>query len=69
MRLCSRGLTNVITAFCHYVLLFGSPGAGRQWVDRHSGTFLLNPADAFEFGRRFNALRLGRAQGVNGPGA
>lgn len=60
---------DVITTFCHYVLFFASPEAGRRWVDGHPGTFLLNPADAFELGRRFNALRLGQAMGAGEPGA
>lgn len=60
---------DVITTFCHYVLFFASPEAGRQWVEGHPGTFLLNPGDAFELGRRFNAVRLGQALGAGEPGA
>jgi alkylmercury lyase len=52
---------DVITSFCHYVLFFASPEAGRQWVSEHPGTFLLGLGDAFELGRRFNRLRLGPA--------
>jgi transposase InsO family protein len=48
--------------FCHHVLFFASPEAGSQWVDEHPGTFLLGLADAFDVGRRFDALwRLGAA--------
>lgn len=60
---------DVITTFCHYVLFFASPAAGGRWVDDHPGTFLLSVPDAFEVGRRFNALRLGAALEAGETGA
>lgn len=65
----SEWADDVLTTFCHYVLFFASPDACRQWLDGHPGTFLLSLADAFEVGRRFNALRLGQALRAGEPGA
>ncbi len=58
---------DVVTSFCHYVLFFASPEAGATWADEHPGTFVLSLADAFELGRRFNALRLGAALEAGAP--
>jgi alkylmercury lyase len=52
---------HVIESFCHYVLYFASQAAGRQWVARHPGTFLLPIAQAFELGRRYALVRFGAA--------
>ena len=53
----------------HYVLFFTAAEAGpARWVGVHPGTFLLSLADAFELGRRFNALRLGPALGAGEGG-
>ncbi len=52
---------NVIESFCHYVLYFASQAAGRQWVARHPGTFLLSIEQAFELGRRYDLDRFGAA--------
>lgn len=50
---------NVIESFCHYVLLFASPGAAQEWITEHPETFVLSIDDAFELGRR----TLGRLSG------
>ena len=47
---------DVIQSFCHFVHFFTSPDAGEAWAADHSGTFLLSLDDAFELGRRVNAL-------------
>lgn len=43
---------DVITRFCHYVLLFANREAGERWVSEHPGTFLIDVEDGFELGRR-----------------
>jgi alkylmercury lyase len=55
---------NVITSFCHYVHFFNSREAAQPWLDEHPETFLLPLADAYEFGRRMNRARYGRALDV-----
>ncbi|MFN2505769.1 MAG: organomercurial lyase [Acidimicrobiales bacterium] len=60
---------DVISSFCHYVLFFASPEAGARWVHDHPGTFLLSLDDAFELGRRANALRFGPALAAAGAAA
>lgn len=50
---------DVRTRFCHYVLFFSSPDAGRRWTHDNPGTFLLSVEDGFELGRRVNAARFG----------
>lgn len=47
---------DVIQSFCHFVHLFASSEAGGTWTAEHPGTFLLSLEDAFELGRRVNAL-------------
>ena len=59
---------DMITTFCHYVLFFASPEAGRQWVRERPGTFLLDLDDAFDVGRQFNALRFGAVLDAREPG-
>jgi alkylmercury lyase len=44
----------VRTTFCHYVLFFASPEAGRAWTSAHPGTFLLPATDAFDLAQRVN---------------
>jgi alkylmercury lyase len=46
----------VIRSFCHYVHFFASREAGVTWTAEHPGTILLSLEDAFELGRRVNAL-------------
>jgi hypothetical protein len=46
----------VIQGFCHFVHFFVSEVAGKTWTERHPGTFLLSLAEAFELGRKVNAL-------------
>jgi alkylmercury lyase len=47
---------DVIQSFCHFVHFFASREAGETWTAEHPGTFLLPLDDAFELGRRVNAL-------------
>ncbi|MGH2528951.1 MAG: organomercurial lyase [Actinomycetota bacterium] len=47
---------DVIQSFCHFVHFFASRKAGGAWTAEHPGTFLLSLDDAFELGRRVNAL-------------
>jgi alkylmercury lyase len=47
---------DVIQSFCHFIYFFASPKAGESWTAQHPGTFLLSLEDAFELGRRVNAL-------------
>jgi alkylmercury lyase len=58
-----------VLTFCHYVLMFASGEAGARWVDDHPGTFLVSLDDAFELGRRVNALRFGPALATPGAAA
>ena len=45
---------DVITGFCHFIHFFASRAAGVEWVAKHSGTFLLSLAEAFELARLVN---------------
>lgn len=47
---------DVIQSFCHFVHFFSSRTAGEAWTADHPGTFLLSIEEAFELGRRVNAL-------------
>jgi alkylmercury lyase len=47
---------DVIQSFCHFVHFFASPDAGATWAADRRGSFLLSLEDAFELGRRVNAL-------------
>jgi alkylmercury lyase len=47
---------DVIQSFCHFVHFFASHEAGEAWTAEHPGTFLFSLEDAFELGRRVNAL-------------
>ncbi len=51
----------LLATFCHYVFFLASPEAGVAWVAEHPGTLLLTLEQAFEWGRRFNAVQLGDA--------
>lgn len=42
---------DVRQTFCHYVHLFVSPDAARNWTTRHPGTFSISVTDAFEVAR------------------
>ena len=50
---------DVIQHFCHYVYFFHSAEAGEQWISQHPGTVLLSIEEAFELGRRKNAIQYG----------
>lgn len=48
---------DVIQHFCHYVYFFRSEEVGTQWIGEHPGTLLLSIQEAFELGRRKNAMQ------------
>jgi len=48
---------NITTSFCHYVFFFRSRETGEQWLAEHPGTFLLSLDDAFDIGKKMNAVR------------
>jgi alkylmercury lyase len=50
---------DIISRFCHFVLVFASAQAGDQWTANHPGTFLLSIAEAFELGGLVNTARYG----------
>jgi alkylmercury lyase len=54
---------DVIQSFCHFVHFFSSPQTGEAWRAEQPGTFLLPLEDAFELGRRVNALNFPTALG------
>jgi alkylmercury lyase len=54
---------DVIQSFCHFVHFFASREAGEAWTAKNPGTFLLSLDDAFELGRRVNALNFPSALG------
>ncbi len=54
---------NVIQEFCHFVLFVTTRETGERWVAEHEGTLLLSVDDAYEIGRRTNALQFGNALG------
>jgi alkylmercury lyase len=47
---------DVIRNFCHFVHFFASAANGERWAAGHPETFLLSLAQAWELGRRKNAL-------------
>jgi alkylmercury lyase len=47
---------DVIRNFCHFVHFFASAADGERWTAAHPDTFLLSLAQAWELGRRKNAL-------------
>lgn len=49
---------DVFERFCHYILLFASKDAGRQWVAEHPGTYLMSLDEAYELAR-LQADRIG----------
>jgi alkylmercury lyase len=48
---------NVIQTFCRFVHFFASPEAGKQWTERHPGTYVIAIEDGYEIGRRTNAAQ------------
>jgi alkylmercury lyase len=56
---------DVIQGFCHFVHFFASEFAGGTWSAKHPGTFLLSLQDAFELGRRVNALNFPGQLGID----
>ncbi len=48
---------NVVTSFCHFVHFFRDREEGERWTERHPRTFLLTLDEAFDIGRRVNAVR------------
>jgi alkylmercury lyase len=51
----------LIASFCHHIFFLASPDAGVAWTAEHPETFLLTLEQAYEWGRRFNAVQLGDA--------
>ena len=45
---------NVIETFCCHVHFFASAQAGKQWIARRTGTFLLSLSDGWQIGLRKN---------------
>lgn len=56
---------DIIQSFCHFVYFFASAEAGESWTAQRPGTFLLSLDDAFELGRRVNALNFPSEFGGN----
>ena len=52
---------DIILDFCHHVLFFASPEAGREWTSRREGAFLLSVAEGFELGRLVVERQFGAA--------
>ena len=50
---------NLIETFCCHVHFLASPEAGKEWVARHRGAFLLSLADAWQIGLRKNSAQYG----------
>jgi alkylmercury lyase len=48
---------NVIESFCCYIHFFVSIEAGKPWIARHPGAFLLSLADAWQIGVRKNSAQ------------
>lgn len=46
-----------MASFCHFVFFFASPDAGEAWTAHHDGACLLTLDQAFELGRRKNAVQ------------
>lgn len=47
----------VMASFCHHIFFLASPAAGAAWMAWHKDTFLLTIAEAFEWGKRLNAVQ------------
>lgn len=52
---------HILTSFCHYIFFFASEQAGREWVGKHPGTFLLPVEDGFRLGQLVNRAKFGDA--------
>ena len=50
---------DAIKRFCHLVYFLVSPEAGRNWTERHAGTFVLSLDDAFALAKMLNTHRFG----------
>ncbi len=48
---------DVIVHFCHYVHFFSSSEAGSRWVAKNPGTYLLSLEEAYQLGRKKNAMQ------------
>jgi len=57
---------DVILDFCHHVLFFASPEAGREWTSKHEGAFLLSVEEGFELGRLVVERQFGAVLGATG---
>jgi alkylmercury lyase len=48
---------NLTASFCHFVYFFRDREVGKQWMAKHTGTFLLSLEEAFTIGRKMNAAQ------------
>lgn len=52
---------DVITTFCHYVLLFADADSATRWCADHPGTFVISLDDGIQLARRFVRRMTGNA--------
>jgi len=48
---------DVIKNFCHFIYFFSSEKAGKEWVSKNEGTFLLTLEETQELSKQKNALQ------------
>jgi len=48
---------DIIKNFCHFIYFFSSENAGKEWVAKNEGTFLLTLEEAQELSKQKNALQ------------
>jgi alkylmercury lyase len=56
----AHALGDIVGHFCCHVKFFASERVGRKWEAKHPGTFLATLDQAWQLGRRHNALRYPR---------
>lgn len=52
-----KAMQDIVSNFCRFVHFFSTEEAGAEWVSQHPGTILASLEEAWELGRRRNALR------------
>lgn len=52
----SKVAEDVVRHFCHFIHFFATERAGADWVAQHPGTLLVTLEQAWDLGRRRNAL-------------
>lgn len=55
-----KAADDIVGQFCCHVHFFASERAGSEWVGKHPGTLLATLDQAWQLGRRYNALRYPR---------